>query len=74
MKRNFTRKGRYIRFGLGFILIFLSLFHDFKDPLLDYILIGLGLFIVLTAIIWYCPLYSLLDLNTYKDKNDFKMY
>jgi uncharacterized membrane protein HdeD (DUF308 family) len=74
MRKNFNKSGRFVRFILGAIALILSLTNYFEDPLIGYVLLGLGIVLIVTAIIQFCPLYYFLGIDTFKSKNKMKMY
>ncbi len=74
MKKNFNKSGRFIRFILGAIALMLSLSNYFEDLLIENVLLGLGTILVVTAILQFCPLFYFLGINTFKPKNNAKMY
>jgi len=65
LKANVGKIDQVIRIVLGLILI--SLFF-LLDGILKYIGI-IGLVLVLTSFIKFCPLYTLFGINTTKEKN-----
>ncbi|MGA9225960.1 MAG: DUF2892 domain-containing protein [Mesobacillus sp.] len=65
LKANVGKIDQVIRIVLGLILI--SLFF-LLDGILKYIGI-IGLVLVLTSFIKFCPLYTLFGINTKKEKN-----
>ena len=74
MKRNFNKPGRVTRFAIGIILLIIGFTNILEDDLLEKIVIGAGIFILFTALIYFCPLYYFLGIDTYKSGKRPKMY
>ncbi|MDI1256142.1 MAG: DUF2892 domain-containing protein [Flavobacterium sp.] len=74
MKKNFNKSGRFIRIILGLILLVLAFTDFFKDDLIENIAVGTGIILLLTALIYFCPLYYFLGIDTYKAGKKPKMY
>lgn len=64
MKRNESNQDRGIRAVLGIIALLVGLFA--VGGLLRVLLIIVGLVLVITAAVGFCPLYRLLGINTCK--------
>ncbi|WP_454972525.1 YgaP family membrane protein [Corynebacterium propinquum] len=64
MKRNESNQDRGIRAVLGIIALFVGLFA--AGGFLRALLIIVGLVLVITAGVGFCPLYRLLGINTCK--------
>ena len=74
MKKNFNKSGRFIRVVIGLSLLVLGFTNFFGDDLLGKIAIGLGFFLLLTALIYFCPLFYFLGIDTFKSGKKPKMY
>ncbi|MGK4568963.1 YgaP family membrane protein [Flavobacterium sp. 3HN19-14] len=74
MKKNFGKSGRFVRVVFGTSLIILGFTDFFTDELLQNIAIGIGIFLLLTALVYFCPLYYFLGINTFKSGKKSKMY
>lgn len=64
MKRNESNQDRGIRAVVGFIALLIGLFA--VGGFLRALLIIVGLVLVITAAVGFCPLYRLLGINTCK--------
>lgn len=64
MKRNESNQDRGIRAVLGIIALLVGLLA--AGGFLRALLIIVGLFLVITAAVGFCPLYRLLGINTCK--------
>lgn len=64
MKRNESNQDRGIRAVVGIIALFVGLFV--VGGFLRALLIIVGLVLVITAAVGFCPLYRLLGINTCK--------
>ena len=64
MKRNESNQDRGIRAVVGIIALLIGLFA--VGGFLRALLIIVGLFLVITAAVGFCPLYRLLGINTCK--------
>lgn len=64
MKRNESNQDRGIRAVVGIIALLIGLFA--VDGFLRALLIIVGLVLVITAAVGFCPLYRLLGINTCK--------
>ncbi len=67
MKKNMGGADRMIRFIVAIAVVALYYF-DVIDGTLAYILMALAAIFVITSFVSVCPLYSLLGLNTGKEK------
>ncbi len=67
MKKNMGGADRMIRFIVAIAVVALYYF-DVIDGTLAYILMALAAIFVITSFVSICPLYSLLGLNTGKEK------
>lgn len=74
MKKNFTSQGRFIRAVLGIVLLLTAFLHLFQDFLLQNLAIGVGLILLVTAILQFCPIYKFLGIDTFKANKRPKMY
>jgi len=74
MKKNFNKSGRFIRYIIGSVLLLLSIFDFFEDDFLDNLSLGIGLYLVITGILVFCPLYYFLGIDTSKSNDKMKMY
>lgn len=66
MKTNVGKADQFVRILLGFIFIFISLFFLLDGPLKYAGTIGLVL--LLTSLLKFCPLYTLFSMNTLEKK------
>ena len=74
MKKNFNKSGRFIRVILGISLLVLAFTDFFADDLVQKIAIGVSIFLILTALIYFCPIYYFLGIDTFKSGKKPKMY
>ncbi|NAS32724.1 DUF2892 domain-containing protein [Flavobacteriaceae bacterium R38] len=68
MKKNMGVTDKVIRFLAAAIIISLY-FTNVIEGTLAYVLMGLSVVFLVTSFISFCPLYSLVGLNTCKAKN-----
>lgn len=68
MKKNIGNGDRFLRVIVGVIAIILGLSGK-VDGNLKWIVLGIGAIMVLTSFVQYCPLYSVLGINTCKAKS-----
>ena len=68
MKANINKVDRLLRLIFGSILIIISQYNITNDPLLDIILLMLGIYLIISIIINYCVIYLFLDYNSIKTK------
>lgn len=64
MKTNVGATDKLIRIVLGIVLIILGVINT------AWLLVIIGLIPLITGLIGYCPLYTVLGINTCKVKND----
>jgi hypothetical protein len=64
MKTNVGATDKFIRIVLGIVLIVLGVINT------AWLLVIIGLIPLITGLIGYCPLYTLLGINTCKVKSD----
>ena len=69
MKKNMSGADRMIRLILAIAVIALYYFNVI-DGTLAYILMALAAIFVITSFVSFCPLYTLIGLNTSKGKKD----
>jgi len=74
MKKNISAYGRVIRFVVGILALVAAFTDFFEDGFLDQLLLVLGIVLLLTAILQFCPLYYFLGVNMYNKKKKIKMY
>lgn len=67
MKKNIGNGDRFLRIILGIIGLILALSGSF-DGNLKWGLLAVGLLLIVTSSIQFCPLYTLLGINTCKVK------
>jgi hypothetical protein len=67
MKKNVGNGDRFLRIILGIIGVILALSGSFEGNL-RWILLGVGLVLIITSSIQFCPLYTVLGMNTCKLK------
>lgn len=67
MKKNIGNGDRFLRIILGIIGVILALSGSF-DGNLKWGLLIIGLLLIITSSIQFCPLYTLLGINTCKVK------
>jgi uncharacterized membrane protein len=65
MKKNVGRTDRIIRIVLGAILL-IKVLVLFSATFLTWLLIIIGIYLVITGILGFCPLYLLFKTNTNK--------
>jgi hypothetical protein len=68
MKKNMGNADRGIRISVAVIIGLLYYFNVIEGTL-AYVLMGLGIIFLLTSFINFCPLYTVLGVNTCKIKN-----
>ncbi|MBW1294207.1 YgaP family membrane protein [Aquimarina litoralis] len=68
MKKNMGNTDRIIRFVVA-IAIAMLYYSGIIQGTLAYVLLALGGIFVITSFVSFCPLYSLVGLNTCKIKN-----
>ncbi|NKI30894.1 YgaP family membrane protein [Croceivirga thetidis] len=68
MKKNMGNTDRIIRI-LAAIIIAVLYFLGIIQGILAYVLISVGVIFLLTSFVSFCPLYTLVGLNTCKVKN-----
>jgi len=67
MKKNVGTGDRFLRVMIGVITLILGL-SGMLDGTLKWVALGIGAIMVLTASMQFCPLYTLLGVNTCKVK------
>jgi DUF2892 family protein len=67
MKKNMGGADRMIRFIVAIAVVALYYFNVIEGTL-AYILMALAAIFVITSFVSFCPLYSLIGLNTNKEK------
>jgi Inner membrane protein YgaP-like, transmembrane domain len=67
MKKNMGGADRMIRFIVAIAVVALYYFNVIEGTL-AYILMALAAIFVITSFVSFCPLYSLIGLNTSKEK------
>ncbi|MCW1148407.1 YgaP family membrane protein [Flavobacterium lacisediminis] len=67
MKKNVGTGDRFLRVMIGVIALILGL-SGMLDGTLKWVVLGVGAIMVLTASMQFCPLYTLLGINTCKVK------
>ena len=67
MKKNMGNADRGIRISVAVIIALLYYFNVIEGTL-AYVLMGLGIIFLLTSFINFCPLYTVLGVNTCKIK------
>ncbi|MDR6967703.1 uncharacterized membrane protein HdeD (DUF308 family) [Flavobacterium arsenatis] len=73
MQKNLNRKDGLIRAILGFCAIALFFFNPFDDTLLEMIFGIIGLVLIISAVIEFCPIYYFLGIKT-RQKRRKKFY
>jgi uncharacterized membrane protein YtjA (UPF0391 family) len=68
MKKNMGGLDRVIRIVIA-ILVGVLYFTGIIQGTVAYVLLGLSVIFVLTSLVSFCPLYTLVGLNTCKTKN-----
>jgi len=68
MKKNESKLDRIIRFILGVVCLYLG-YAVFNTGLLSGLFYVLGVLLVVTSLIGYCAIYSVLGINTNKESN-----
>ena len=68
MKKNMGGLDRVIRIAIA-ILVGVLYFTGIIQGTVAYVLLGLSVIFVLTSLVSFCPLYTLVGLNTCKTKN-----
>lgn len=67
MKKNVGTGDRFLRIMIGIIALILGLSGMLFGPF-KWVALGVGLVMVITASMQFCPLYTLLGINTCKVK------
>lgn len=70
MEKNEGTVDRVIRVLLGFILIYTGAIQMGLSGALAYIVVLIGLILLISGIIGYCGLYTVIGINTLKKKAD----
>jgi hypothetical protein len=65
MKKNMGTTDKYIRFIIAAVLL-IAFYTDAVTGVLGYIALAVAAIFILTSFISFCPLYSLLGINTCK--------
>lgn len=68
MKKNVGTGDRFLRVMIGIIVVILGL-SGMLDGTVKWIALGVGVVMVFTASMQFCPLYTLLGVNTCKIKS-----
>lgn len=68
MKKNVGTGDRFLRVMIGVIAVIVGL-SGLLEGTLKWVALGIGAVMVLTASIQFCPLYTLLGINTCKVKS-----
>ncbi len=68
MKKNVGTGDRFLRVMLGVIAVILGL-SGMLEGTLKWVALGVGVVMVVTASVQFCPLYTLLGINTSKEKS-----
>lgn len=68
MKANINKVDKLLRLIFGSILIVISQFNITNDPLLDIILLIVGIYLIISVIINYCVIYLFLDYSSIRTK------
>lgn len=68
MKKNVGNGDRFFRVIIGIIALIIGI-SGFFEGLINWILLGVGAIMVVTASIQFCPLYTILGINTCKVKS-----
>ena len=66
MKKNIGRLDQALRLTVSFVLIYISFVDTtiISDPLSSMIIGGIGIINLIVALIRFCPLYSVTEINT----------
>ena len=67
MKKNVGTGDRFLRVMIGVIALILGL-SGMLDGALKWIVLGVGAVMIVTSSVQFCPLYTLLGVNTNKAK------
>lgn len=68
MKKNIGNGDRFLRIIIGVIALILGLSGQFEG-IANWIILIVGVLMVVTSSIQFCPLYTLLGINTCKAKH-----
>ncbi|MEQ3691493.1 MAG: DUF2892 domain-containing protein [Flavobacterium sp.] len=71
MKKNVGNGDRFLRIILGIIGVILALSGSFEGNL-KWSLLGIGLILIVTSSMQFCPLYAIFRINTCKVKGKKK--
>ncbi len=66
MKKNIGNMDKLIRLIIAVVLFLLVYTEKIQHPTMEIVLLVLALLAAITSLINYCPLYSLLKINTCK--------
>ncbi len=66
MKKNVGNTDKLIRLIVAVVLFLLVYTEKIHNPTLEYVLLIVALVAAITSLLNYCPLYSLLKINTCK--------
>ncbi|ESU29084.1 hypothetical protein FLJC2902T_11210 [Flavobacterium limnosediminis JC2902] len=69
MKANMGKRDKFIRIGIALILAVLVATETITGTL-AFVALGIGIVFLLTSFISFCPLYSLLGMNTTPKSTD----
>jgi hypothetical protein len=69
MKKNMGNSDKIIRISMALIIIILFSF-DLISGTLNYVFLGVAVIFALTSFISFCPLYTLLGINTQPKKKE----
>ncbi len=72
MKKNIGRIDQILRTGISLGLIYISLIDKafIRDDFSSYIIAALGIISLIVALVQYCPLYALANINTRSYENE----
>jgi type IV secretory pathway TrbD component len=69
MKKNMGNGDRFLRIIIGVLALILGLSGNFEGTL-NWIILAVGVIMVVTSSMQFCPLYSLFGINTGKSKSE----
>ena len=68
MKKNVNKSDMTIRFIIAVIALGLSITDFFEDQFLDTCLLALGVVMLVTGILRFCPFYYLMEIDTTRER------
>lgn len=70
MKKNLNIQDNVVRLILGFGAVLVFFIQFFNDALLELVLGIIGIYLIITVLIGFCPIYYFLGISRRKQKRD----